>query len=117
VLGYLVANCGGCHNGRGEIAALGPVLRYPDLLRDADRVAQSLIDQPTKWQVPGRLEGSVLVDTHAPGDSALLVRLRSRSPSSQMPPLGTVVRDADAVQAVSDWISRDLLPAARRSHR
>jgi cytochrome c553 len=117
VLGYLVANCGGCHNGRGEIAALGPVLRYEDLVRDADRVAASLIGQPTKWQVPGRSEGSVLVDPHVPEQSALLARLRSRSPSSQMPPLGTVVRDNEAVQAVTQWISSDLLPAARRSRR
>lgn len=117
VLGYLVANCGGCHNGRGEIAALGPVLRYEDLVRDADRVAASLIGQPTKWQVPGRTEGSMLIDPDAPEESALLARLRSRSPSSQMPPLGTVVRDNGAVQAVSEWISRDLMPAARRSRR
>jgi hypothetical protein len=117
VLGYLVANCGGCHNGRGEIAALGPVLRYDDLLRNADAVAASLVGQPTKWQVPGRLEGSVLIDTHSPDQSALLARLRSRSPSSQMPPLGTVVRDADAVQAVGEWINRDLAPLALRSRR
>lgn len=117
VLGYLAANCGGCHNGRGEIAALGPVLRYEDLLRDADGVAASLVGQPTKWQLPGRIEGSVLVDTHSPDQSALLSRLRSRSPSSQMPPLGTVLRDSDAVQAVTDWISRDLAAAARQSRR
>jgi cytochrome c553 len=117
VLGYLVANCGGCHNGRGEIAALGPVLRYDDLLRDGDAVAASLVGQPTKWQLPGTIEGSVLVDTHSPDRSALLARLRSRSPSSQMPPLGTVVRDSEAVQAVTDWITRDLAAAARRSHR
>ena len=117
VLGYLVANCGGCHNGRGEIAALGPVLRYEDLLRDADRVAASFVDQPTKWQLPGRIEGSVLVTTDSPDQSALLARLRSRSPSSQMPPLGTVLRDTEAVQAVTDWISRDLPAAAQRSRR
>jgi cytochrome c553 len=117
VLGYLVANCGGCHNGRGEIAALGPVLRYDDLLRDANAVADSLIGQPTKWQLPGKVEGSVLVDSHAPDQSALLARLRSRSPSSQMPPLGTVLRDSEAEQAVTEWINRDLVVAARQSRR
>jgi cytochrome c553 len=114
VLGYLVANCGSCHNGRGEIAALGPILKYEDLLRDADAVATSLVGHPTKWQVPGRADGSVLIDPHAPEQSALLVRLRSRSPSSQMPPLGTVVRDAEAVRQITEWISRDLV---RQSHR
>jgi hypothetical protein len=117
VLGYLVANCGGCHNGRGEIAALGPVLRYEDLMRDADAVADALVGQRTKWQVPGRVEGSVLIDTHVPDQSALLARLRSRSPSSQMPPLGTVIRDGDAVQTVTEWITRDLAPRAQRSRR
>jgi mono/diheme cytochrome c family protein len=113
-LGYLVANCGTCHNGRGEIAALGPTLEYSELLRDADAVAARLVGQPTKWQVPGRTEGSVLVDAHVPDQSALLVRLRSRSPSSQMPPLGTVLRDAAAVQQITDWITRDLAPRLHR---
>jgi mono/diheme cytochrome c family protein len=117
VLGYLSANCGSCHNGRGEIAALGPILREDDLLRDADAVAARLVNQPTKWQIQGRTEGSVLVDPKMPEQSALLARLRSRSPSSQMPPLGTVLRDSDAVQVVSDWISRDLAVAERQSRR
>lgn len=117
VLGYLVANCGSCHNGRGEIAALGPVLRYDQLVKDADAVAATIVGQPTKWQVPGRNEGSVLIDPSSADQSALLARLRSRSPSSQMPPLGTVVRDAEAVQAVTDWINRDLAHSARQSHR
>jgi mono/diheme cytochrome c family protein len=117
VLGYLSTNCGSCHNGRGEIAALAPVLRYEDLLRDADAVAASLVGQRTKWQINGRTEGSILVDLDIPDESALLARLKSRSPSSQMPPLGTVVRDADAVRQVSEWISRDLGVIARRSHR
>jgi mono/diheme cytochrome c family protein len=116
-LGYLVANCGSCHNGRGEIAALGPTLRYEDLLHDADRVAASLVDQRTKWQGAGRVEGTLLVDSRAPDQSALLARLRSRSPSSQMPPLGTVVRDTAAVQALTEWITRDLVGSAPQSHR
>ena len=116
-LGYLAANCGSCHNGRGEIAALGPTLRYEELLRDADAVAAALVGQRTKWQIPGRTDGSVLVDQASPEQSALLARLRSRSPSSQMPPLGTVVRDAEAVQLISDWITRDLAHSARQPHR
>ena len=114
VLGYLLANCGSCHNGRGEIAALGPTLKVDELLHDGDAVASSLVAHPTKWQVPGRDEGSVLIDPVALDQSALLVRMRSRSPSSQMPPLGTVVRDTEAVGHISEWISRDL---ARQSHR
>lgn len=108
-LGYLLTNCGSCHNGRGEISVLGPTLRQEDLLHDADAVARALVGQPTKWQVPGRPDGtSVLVDATAPASSALLVRMRSRSPSSQMPPLGTRLRDDRALETISRWIEREL---------
>ena len=106
VLGYLAANCSMCHNGNGEIAALGPVIRYRDLVEDGDAVARGLAGQRTRWQVAGVNDGeSVLVQPGAPDLSALLVRLRSRAPSSQMPPLGTVVRDQAAVDAVTAWIA------------
>lgn len=101
-----VINCGVCHNGRGEIAALGPIIRTPDLLRDGDAVARAMIDAPTLWQIPGAADGaSVLVSPGAPDRSALLARMRSRAPSSQMPPLGTVLRDQEAVDAIARWIA------------
>ena len=40
----------------------------------------------------------------APDLSALFVRMRSRRPSSQMPPLGTTLPDRDAIDLVSAWI-------------
>ena len=107
-LGYLAANCGMCHNGKGEIAALGPIIRHRDLVTDGDAVAQSFIAQATRWQVPGVPAGeTVLVRAGAPDVSALLVRMRSRSPSSQMPPLGTVVRDQLAIDLLTRWIGKD----------
>jgi len=113
VLGYLAANCSMCHNGNGEIAALGPTIRYGALVEDGDAVARSLVGQATRWQVPGLPDGSsVLVHPGSPERSAVLARMRSRSPSSQMPPLGTVVRDQTAVDAIASWISIDLM----RSH-
>jgi mono/diheme cytochrome c family protein len=104
VLGYLASNCGVCHNGNGEIAAFAPVLRHQDLLTDADAVVRSLLNQPTRWQLPGTSDGTVLVRPGAPEESALFARMRSRSPSSQMPPLGTTVRDQAAVDMVHSWI-------------
>jgi hypothetical protein len=44
----------------------------------------------------------------------MLVRMRSRSPSSQMPPLGTVLRDEKAVAALSEWIAGDLAALRRQ---
>jgi hypothetical protein len=106
VLGYLSANCGMCHNGNGEIAAIAPVIRYRDLVTDAEAVARRLEGQPTRWQRPGVTEGTLLVRPGVPEESALFLRMRSRSPSSQMPPLGTVVRDEEAIERVREWIGR-----------
>jgi hypothetical protein len=44
----------------------------------------------------------------APDLSALLYRMKSRRPSSQMPPLGTVLPDQQAIAAVTKWIQEDL---------
>ena len=113
VLGYLLSNCATCHNGNGEIAAMGPVVRVADLTRDGDEVARSLVDQATRWQVPGAAPGrSVLVRAGVPEESAIVARIKSRAPSSQMPPLGTVLRDQQAVDAITRWIAVDLM----RSH-
>lgn len=105
VLGYLAANCSACHDGKGGISAAAPVVRLRDLLEDGDAVARTFINRPTRWQIPGQPDGStVLVRPGAPELSALLARLRSRAPSSQMPPLGTIVRDDAAVEAIEAWV-------------
>lgn len=107
VLGYLAANCGPCHDGSDSISARVPSLKYADVMRDGDAVARALVGQPTRWQAPGRPDGStLLVDPGSPESSALLLRMTSRRPSSQMPPLGTVVRDHEAVDAVEAWIAQ-----------
>jgi cytochrome c553 len=113
MLGYLAANCGSCHRGDGEMAVRVPSLRYSDVMHDGDAVAASLVGRGTAWQVPGVQDGrSVLIDAGSPETSAMLVRMRSRSPSSQMPPLGTVLRDQKAVDALSQWIASDLATLA-----
>ncbi|HEV3484565.1 MAG TPA: hypothetical protein VG106_04095 [Vicinamibacterales bacterium] len=107
IAGYLAANCGICHDGSGEIAAVVPSLTYRDV-RDGDAALRRLVDQRSRWQIPGTPEGSnVLVRSGAPDHSVVFVRMRSRSPSSQMPPLGSAVRDQQALEAIAGWISRD----------
>jgi hypothetical protein len=106
VLGYLTANCGTCHNGRGEIAALGPTLRIDDLMTSGDAVANTLLTQRTTWRVPNAPQGgSLVIDVDNPENSAMLVRMRSRRPSSQMPPLGTVMRDEKAIATIAEWVA------------
>ena len=112
LLGYFSANCGTCHNDSGEIAVQGPSLTFSNLLTDADAVAAQLIGHRTAWQVPGVAEGqSILIDPRQPDQSAMLVRMRSRRPTSQMPPLGTVVRDQAAVTALQQWIAARPAPS------
>jgi hypothetical protein len=106
VLGYLASNCMMCHNGGSDGTPLGPSLTMREMLADADLAARTLVDRPSAWQVPGAADGhNVVVHPGSPDLSALFVRLRSRAPSSQMPPLGTVLRDQQAVDAIGRWIS------------
>ena len=47
---------------------------------------------------------SLLIDPAHPEQSALVRRMRSRWAASQMPPLGTVLPDRQAVALISAWI-------------
>ncbi|MGB2714676.1 MAG: hypothetical protein WBC51_10885 [Vicinamibacterales bacterium] len=106
LLGYFSANCGTCHNRAGEIGPDAPSLHYADLVGDGDGVISRLASHRTLWQVPGQPDGaSVMLDRAAPAASAMVARMRSRRPSSQMPPIGTVVRDEKAVLAIEKWMS------------
>jgi len=103
VLGYLSGNCGACHNGDGQIAAQLPSFAYPDVV-DGRATARQMIGQPSRWQAPGRQEGTLLIDPASPESSAVLLRMSSRRPSSQMPPLGTVLQDREAIGSIRQWI-------------
>jgi cytochrome c553 len=107
-LGYLSANCGHCHNDR----SLAATVRFPLRMRayatplDVDAVVTALADRTTKWDLPHSVPGTTrLVAPGAPDGSALVARMRSRRPSSQMPPLGTALADQDALALVSAWIA------------
>jgi hypothetical protein len=80
-------------------------MAFREVMADGDAVARSLVGRASRWQAPGRPEGTTwLVDPQSPADSAILLRMKSRRPSSQMPPLGTVARDEAAVKAMEQWI-------------
>lgn len=107
ILGYFTGNCGTCHNRSGEIGPDAPSLHYADVLVEGDRVIPRLAQHRTQWQVPGQAEGdSVMLDRHAPQISAMLARMKSRRPSSQMPPLGTAVPDREAIEAIERWMRK-----------
>ncbi len=125
VLGYLSTNCGSCHNGDSSLANLGlflkanvsgshsasgpshpaPSHRAPRTLAPSHPLPSHLLGKTEKWQIPDVAEGeSRFVTPGAPDLSAILVRMKSRRPSSQMPPLGTVLHDRDAIDLVTTWV-------------
>ena len=107
-LGYLTANCGHCHNEQSPVATVRFPLRasaFGSPAQTNDLVTR-LLARVTDWDLPGRAPGtSSMIVPGAPDLSVLLVRMRSRRPSTQMPPLGTVVPDREALELISGWIA------------
>jgi hypothetical protein len=103
-LGYLSANCGGCHNARGPLARLGFSLLHAEAAGVEPALATA-VGAPTRFLVPGvPADSARVIEPGVPERSALLHRLRSRRAASQMPPLGTVVADTVAATLVQRWI-------------
>lgn len=104
--GYLSANCGHCHNTRGPLARLGFSL-LQELGREGTGSGEaSPIGAHTRFDVPGVPTDSTLaIAPGAPERSAVAYRMASRRPVSQMPPLGTVIADSQAVDLVRRWIA------------
>jgi hypothetical protein len=100
-LGYLSTNCGSCHNREGSIASLGLVLKHT--LGDTAAL-ETTIDKRGHWVVPEAKEASRLINPGHPESSAIVRRMKSRRPLSQMPPLGTVVVDREAIDLLSRWV-------------
>jgi cytochrome c553 len=98
-LGYLKSNCGSCHNMEGSIAALGLDLR--------NNVECSAVGRRGHWIVPEAPAESRIINPGHPEASALLRRMRSRRPLSQMPSIGTVVVDRQAVEFFTNWIANN----------
>ena len=113
-LGYMSANCGGCHNDRGPLARLGL-----DLLHDVDGAPGSpepalatAVGARGRYLVPGvPADSSRIIAPGFPELSAILHRMGSRRPTSQMPPLGTVLPDSEAVDLVRRWVENLAAPA------
>lgn len=81
-LGYLHANCGGCHRSSGPLASLELSL------------ARSVVER----------EPAPAIGLGDARPSTLLARMSSADPFTRMPPLGTRRVDADAVRLVATWI-------------
>lgn len=107
-LGYLSTNCGSCHNRDSSIASLGLDLKHPAAARSECTAAiTTTVGQRGHWVVPGaEVESRVINPGHAES-SALVRRLKSRRPISQMPPIGTVIADRQAVDLITSWVQNN----------
>ncbi len=111
-LGYLSTNCGSCHNRESSIASLGLILKHTlpgSGTRDpgTDQCVAALATTAGKrghWVVPEAQEASRIINPGHAESSALIRRVKSRRPSSQMPPLGTVLVDRQAVDLLTSWV-------------
>jgi hypothetical protein len=111
-LGYLSTNCGSCHNARGPLAGLGLYLQHTDSRGvEHEPAVVTAIDIAGEYVTPSVApEASRRIAPGAPDASAVVYRMSSRRPSSQMPPLGTAVVDTQALELIRGWIAEDLAP-------
>jgi hypothetical protein len=110
-LGYLSANCGNCHNRNSSIASLGlDLLQSPPV----SGPECSAIGKRGHWVVPEAPEESRVINPGHPESSALIRRLKSRRPISQMPPIGTVLVDREAVDLLTKWVQEGKSELATR---
>jgi hypothetical protein len=104
-LGYLHANCSHCHNAAGPLAAVGMSLAVR-LLAGEGGVAEALttaVDRPSHYRLPGA-DASLRVRPGEPEQSLMTLRMASRNPLQQMPPLGTKLVDQKALALIRYWI-------------
>ncbi len=105
-LGYLHGNCGNCHNQEGPLAVLDMTL--------AQRVATTVrlgggAGFPGRCAEPvpraRRTRRRTARRARAPASQRpSRLRMNSRDPLQQMPPLGTVAVDAGALALLQRWI-------------
>ena len=113
-LGYLHGNCGHCHSSPDDSSAAVPVgiVLAQSALRDdprADEIRRTLVETASRFRPHGGTE--TLTRLVVPGrsqSSVLPLRMRSRDPRVQMPPLGTALPDEQAVALIERWIDQDL---------
>jgi hypothetical protein len=107
-LGYLHANCGSCHNPRSveyrsvdielwlSANALGALEETPAYRTTVGVRRQAL--------GAGSALPPLRISAGNPAASAVYARMASRDPNVQMPPLGTLLVDAEGLEKIGAWI-------------
>ncbi len=114
-LGYLHGNCGQCHNNNeseaGAAVPVGLLLaqkvgRSEPGSASSEQVLHTLINGPSRYRPPGT-QGDAKVIVPGRSDlSVLVLRMKSRNPQMQMPPLGTEIPDAEGIALIERWINK-----------
>jgi hypothetical protein len=103
-LGYLYANCSGCHRGAAAPAGLDLSTSVYDTDPKLTKAYLTSVNMPlTRWTGHGYTMRIV------PGDplaSGVIARMSTRVPADQMPRIGTEVVHAEGVAVVSEWIEK-----------
>lgn len=113
-LGYLHSNCGHCHNRNGN-DPLVPVnvslaqSAHASPARLAE-LLESVLGAPSRYRMPGAPTATLVVSPREPANSVLALRMRSRNPQTQMPPLGTQIPDTEGIALIERWIDETPLP-------
>jgi hypothetical protein len=115
-LGYLHGNCGHCHNDLvepgdgGSAAPVGLIAaqRAAASAADTQRVLHSMLGASSRFRLNGTRADAKLIVPGRADASVLALRMRSRNPYTQMPPVGTRIADADGLALIERWINDDL---------
>lgn len=109
-LGYLHGNCGHCHNDPRESGAGVPVelllAQYVARPDSADAVRRSLTGTQSRFR-PAH-------DRRTERAELMTMRMRSRDPRVQMPPLGTQIPDSRSLALIERWIANYLATSKER---
>ncbi|MFN0317284.1 MAG: hypothetical protein ACKVQA_19860 [Burkholderiales bacterium] len=107
-LGYLHGNCGHCHNDAGPLASLDLVLAQGSAASNVSKALRSMISYTSRYRPRASQPISQRVVPGHPEASVLALRMQSRNPLTQMPPLGTRMADEEGLALVVRWIQQDL---------
>jgi hypothetical protein len=109
-LGYLHANCGGCHNAEGPLGRLELRLDYPLAARDLAPAVATTLGVEGRFRQP---DADRRIAAGAPLRSVLFRRLAAEDALTQMPPFGRHLQDREALALLEQWITKDLAAASR----
>jgi hypothetical protein len=111
-LGYLHGNCAHCHSDASATDAAVPVgVRLAQTVAETDssaHVLQSIVGAASRFRPHGAAAPTTVVAPGRADQSVLPLRMRSRDPRVQMPPLGTQIPDSTGLALIERWINHDL---------